>query len=286
MANPRMTGQKYRVNEGETVRVLYATSFFESIPYTTYSTYLEGFDRNWSDWSEEEYKEYGNLPPGNYTFRVKSKNLYDVEGTEASVRLAVNHRNWLQNGGWLLVGSLLPALLLILFFSVSTRSRGRRMKEDLELKQEQLERYHSEAKHWQTEKEHLNQQLSVANLQREVHAGLVQKIENLARNNPGPKALRNAVDEFLENLKEVDLQIDAHQSVEAGDFLSKIKDAYPGLSARELRLCSYLRLNVSSKEIAGFLGISVRGVESLRYRVRKKFGLKKEQDLTEFILQI
>lgn len=55
------------------------------------------------------------------------------------------------------------------------------------------------------------------------------------------------------------------------EFLKKIKEAFPDLIARDLRLCAYLRMNLSSKEIAPLLGITVRGVENHRYRLRKKW---------------
>ena len=52
----------------------------------------------------------------------------------------------------------------------------------------------------------------------------------------------------------------------------------------DLRLAAYLKMNLSSKEIAPLLNISVRGVENKRYRLRKKLGLSEEANLTEFIM--
>jgi DNA-binding CsgD family transcriptional regulator len=57
------------------------------------------------------------------------------------------------------------------------------------------------------------------------------------------------------------------------------------LTANDLRLCAYLRLNLSSKEIAPLLNISVRS-EIKRYRLRKKMELTHEQGLVEYILAI
>jgi len=53
-----------------------------------------------------------------------------------------------------------------------------------------------------------------------------------------------------------------------------------------LRLCAYLRLNLSSKEIAPLLNISARSVEIKRYRLRKKMNLTHEKRLVEHILEI
>lgn len=53
------------------------------------------------------------------------------------------------------------------------------------------------------------------------------------------------------------------------DFLKEIKGKHPSLTSNDLRLCAYLRLNLSSKEIAPLLNISPRSVEVKRYRLRK-----------------
>ena len=69
-------------------------------------------------------------------------------------------------------------------------------------------------------------------------------------------------------------------------FLQKLINKYPQLSHSNLRLCAYLRMNLTSKEIAALLRISYRGVENHRYRLRKKLLLKKEVNLTDFILSL
>jgi DNA-binding CsgD family transcriptional regulator len=70
------------------------------------------------------------------------------------------------------------------------------------------------------------------------------------------------------------------------DFLKKVKQAHTSLTPNDLRLCAYLRLNLSSKEIAPLLNISVRSVEIKRYRLRKKMDLLHETGLVEYILSI
>jgi len=72
----------------------------------------------------------------------------------------------------------------------------------------------------------------------------------------------------------------AHQ-----DFFKRLKSAFPGLTQSDLKLCAYLKLNLSSKEIAPLLNISFRGVETRRYRLRKRLDLKLDSNLVEFIMQ-
>jgi AraC family transcriptional regulator, chitin signaling transcriptional activator len=68
------------------------------------------------------------------------------------------------------------------------------------------------------------------------------------------------------------------------DFLKKIKQDHPELTHNDLKLCAYLRLNLSSKEIAPLLNISVKSVEVKRYRLRKKMDLEHETGLTDYIM--
>jgi DNA-binding CsgD family transcriptional regulator len=70
------------------------------------------------------------------------------------------------------------------------------------------------------------------------------------------------------------------------DFLQILKAAYPVLSSHELKLCAYLRMNLSSKEIAQLENISVRGVEISRYRLRKKLKIPTEINLFDFLMEL
>lgn len=67
-------------------------------------------------------------------------------------------------------------------------------------------------------------------------------------------------------------------------FFKKLREKYPELTNNDLRLCSYLRMNFSTKEIARLLNISTRAVEISRYRLRKKMKLAQMVNLTEFLM--
>lgn len=70
------------------------------------------------------------------------------------------------------------------------------------------------------------------------------------------------------------------------DFFKKLKSIYPKITLPEARLCTLLKMNMTSKEIADQLNLSVRGVETKRYRLRKKLDLAKELSLEEFLEQL
>jgi DNA-binding CsgD family transcriptional regulator len=69
------------------------------------------------------------------------------------------------------------------------------------------------------------------------------------------------------------------------DFVIKLKEKHPNISNNEMKLCAYLRMNLSSKEIAQLMNISVRGVEISRYRLRKKMGVTPDVNLFDYLLQ-
>ena len=66
-------------------------------------------------------------------------------------------------------------------------------------------------------------------------------------------------------------------------FFTTLAEKYPQLSKTDVRICALVRLNLSSKEIAGMLHITPESVNKSRYRLRKKLELPKEQDLDQFI---
>ena len=93
------------------------------------------------------------------------------------------------------------------------------------------------------------------------------------------------IDKNINNKKDWEFIEDAFNNADK-DFLKKVKKLHPKLTPNDLRFCAYLRLNLSSKEIAPLLNISVRSVEIKRYRLRKKMNLPHEKSLIEYILEI
>jgi len=69
-------------------------------------------------------------------------------------------------------------------------------------------------------------------------------------------------------------------------FYEKLQELYPELSPTERKHCALIKLNFSGKEMAHLLGISVTSVHVSRYRLRKRFGLEKGENLTDFIAKI
>ena len=70
------------------------------------------------------------------------------------------------------------------------------------------------------------------------------------------------------------------------NFFQRLREKHGNLSPKDLRMCAFLRMNLSSKEIAPLQNISIRSVEISRYRLRKKLELSHDKNLTDYIMSI
>lgn len=70
------------------------------------------------------------------------------------------------------------------------------------------------------------------------------------------------------------------------EFIINLSKKYPNLTSKDIKLCIYLKMNLSSKEIAPMMNISFRGVELHRYRLRKKLNLNQDENLSKFLLRL
>lgn len=68
------------------------------------------------------------------------------------------------------------------------------------------------------------------------------------------------------------------------EFFDSLSKEFPNLSRKDLKICAYIKMNLTSKEIAPLMNISVRGVETIRYRLKKKMNLDNDNSLVDFLL--
>lgn len=250
----------------------FTAPFFERAP--KFSWKLEGFSDQWSAWQSLPEKEFTSLPAGNYTFRVRT----DTGEQETAVTFRISPPWYLSN--WAALAYLLLAGGVFWAVEVFNRRRLERQRTRLE-----------------AEKEHEILLLEVENKSRELSNAAL----NLIRKN---EALQGLKDDLLESrneprsIQKIIRRIDEHleadhdwEIFEASfnqvhdDFFKRLMQAYPDLTPGDLRLAAYLKMNLSSKEIAPLLNISIRGVENKRYRLRKKTGLPEDTNLTEFMMR-
>jgi signal transduction histidine kinase len=102
--------------ENNSIKFEYAALFFESIDQNKYSYFLDGFENKWSNWSIRSKKEYSYLPPGEYCFKVRAKNVYGMESTISSYFFTI-HPPWYQTT----VAYVCYLILLAFFFVLGVK---------------------------------------------------------------------------------------------------------------------------------------------------------------------
>ncbi len=107
------------------LRFQFAAPFFEAETQTQYQCYLEGYDDDWTAWSQETWKDYTNLDSGSYTFRVRAKNVNDTIGSEGIFQFKVLPP-WYQTW-W---AFLIYAVTAVLFMFLVVRWRSWRLVQE------------------------------------------------------------------------------------------------------------------------------------------------------------
>jgi DNA-binding CsgD family transcriptional regulator len=190
----------------------------------------------------------------------------------------------------------------IYFLYYLHRKRLERQRRVFEEKQEQLRILHqleieqSEKEIIRLQNETLAKEVSFKNRElADTTMHLVERSDALGRvkdaltklynGNPGHPDIRRALhllNEVERNNTDWDRFAASFDEIN-NDFLKKLKLRFPELTHNDLKLCAYLQLNMSSKEISQLLNISTRGVEISRYRLRKKLGIPTEASISNFL---
>jgi ligand-binding sensor domain-containing protein/DNA-binding CsgD family transcriptional regulator len=302
-------GAVYRIaNNCNSLHFEYSSPLYAAQGSVQYSYWLEGFDKGWSGWSKRTEKEYTNLPAGDYVFQVRSKSNRGNESLVSGYRFTILPPWYLSV--WAYCGYALLAFALVYLLYRWQRRLLQRQQKKHEVEQKRLQYLHQlemeksekEIMRLRNEKleaeiEHKNTELASAAMHLVQKGELLGNIrEELVRfkkgSGNGEAASPADFSKMLRILSEENKmdkdweQFAIHFDKVHSNFLRTLKTVYPGLSAHELKLCAYLRMNLSSKEIAQLENISVRGVEIGRYRLRKKLKIPTETNLFDFLLAV
>ena len=284
----------------------YASPTFAQQSNIEFSYYLEGFDSRWSEFSSKTEKEYTNLSAGDYVFHVKVRNNLGNVSAVSSFTFRVLPP-WYQTGWAYSFYALILVLILLLLYRKQHRKFQRqriefeeKQKQILYLHQLELEKNEKEIIQLKNEKlegeiQHKNTELASTAMHLVQKGELLTKIKdelqrlNKHRKTDGEteelkKLIRILTEE--EKMNEDWEHFAVHFNKVHSDFLITLKEVYPQLSAHELKVCAYLRMNLSSKEIAQLMNISVRGVDISRYRLRKKLNIPSKVNLFQFLFEL
>lgn len=263
-----------------------------------YQYALEGFQDNWSNWSTKSAINFKNLPSGDYVFKVRAKFSEQVLDPIAIYNFTVL-KPWYRTN---LAVFVYLVLLLVLGTYIHKTYKKYYAKQKAKLIEEN--NFLLEFKELENEKEIMrlrNEELSLdvdsksrelavstmsLNSKNELLEFIKEDLNKSAKD--APSKIRTVISTINKNITKDDSWNtfrEAFDNVDK-DFLKRIKHLHASLTPNDLRLCAYLRVNLSSKEIAPLLNISVRSVEIKRYRLRKKMDLLHEQSLVDYILKV
>ena len=256
-----------------------------------YSYRLMGLSANWSKWSNIPEANFKNLNFGDYIFEVRAK-VGDTITESVTYEFEIQRPFYLSTIA--IVVYFIVFLLILYLIHILNRRHHRKSLAEYEraLKMKNLE---AEQEIIKLRNEKLEQDMANKNRELAVSTmSLIRKNEFLTsikdklKNSEGSAKVKSVIKTIDKDISEEDNWKFFKKAFSNADkdFFKKIKAKHPELTSNDLKLCAYLRLNLSSKEIAPLLNISVKSVEIKRYRLRKKMNLDRETNLTDYILSL
>ncbi len=283
-------------NKNNSLKFKYSVTDYDKLSSSKYQYRLLGIYDEWSTWSTDSEVFFENLPYGSYSFEARAMTGGVVTNNVLSYSFSIAKPWYLKPLAiTLYVLSFLFLALIVQYLNIRYYKKQKRKL--LEKKERELELKQLENQRQLMEFKNENLQLDIENKNRELGIATM----NLVKRNEFLNTIKEelsrgkSLDDFKKVIKLINSNLndtndwklfeEAFNNADK-DFMKKVKALHPSITPNDLRLCAYLRLNLSSKEIAPLLNISHKSVEVKRYRLRKKMGLDHEQSLTNYILEI
>lgn len=276
-----------------------------------YRFMLENYDEKWSSWTKEPSKEYTGLPYGRYIFHVKARSSLYSAVSDTSFAFEIMPPWYMSK--WAIAGyaAVIAFIVYLLARAVNEQTEKKAMEMEEKKEAEMLEQqkiFEEEAKKKEQEIVMLRNQ-TLENDLRHKSQDLANSTMNLIRKNEILIRIKNEVckiqsdiqdsDSIPKNLRRLQkIQADIRENIGHDDdwhkfehnfdsvydnYLKRLKGVFPKLTAGDMRLCAYLKMNLSSKDIASMMNMSVRSVEMARYRLLQKLGLNRDNNLSDFL---
>jgi len=273
----------------------YSVSNYNKTSSIKYQYILEGVNEKWSRLYENNSVLYENLPSGNYVFKVRASIDDKLSNNIAQYSFRISKAWYLSD--FFICLYFITIILSFYLIHVATKRYHKKQREALlEKAQREIELKELESSQKIIKINNDKLRVDIESKNRELATStmsIIKKNEFLSSikselmsdgKNSVEKVVR-IIDKNLNNTNDWKMFQEAFNNADK-KFLKKIKSKHAELTPNDLRLCAYLRLNLSSKEIAPLLNISPRSVEVKRYRLRKKMNLPHDTNLTNYIIEI
>ncbi|WNJ19297.1 hypothetical protein [Pontibacter sp. G13] len=235
---------------------------------------LEPEDEAWSPWSAEtDQIMFPQLTGGTYTFHLESRiNGGTPHATSLEIKI---DKLWYQTAWVILPIALLSLIWIFGVVAVMARINLRKLKKQAEQFQQREAQERLSMKN-----EQMLQYLEIISHKNAFLNQIKSGLEGM-RNNEAKRWVNMITDEVNNEKKEFlfhKLFSEIHQ-----DFVSRLGHEFPSLTSNDLRVLSFIRINLDKVEICNLMNISPRSLDTHRYRLRKKLALEKGSDLDQFI---
>ena len=271
-------------------------SNYQKFQPITFEYLLEGYLPEWVSVKESPFIEFNNLKPGDYEFKVRARVGDFYSSNVDSISFSVESPWYFSN---FMIANYFLVFAIVFFLFNRSYEKYYREKEQkiIRTNQNKLELIEIEKKQalmavenikLQNDIESKNRELAVSTMSMIKKNQFLSKIKSdLKKSESGDKifSVIKMIDRNLNNKDDWKFFEEAFNNADK-DFLKKVKSTHPSLTNNDLRLCAYLRLNLSSKDIAPLLNISLSSVEIKRYRLRKKMQLTHNEGLTDHLLSL
>ncbi len=262
----------------------------------SYQYRIPPFQNSWSPWTHSSSYSVKNLTPGNYTFEVRAKINDQILKDNLSYKFVILKPWYLSNMALLAYFLVFVVMLFLIdtaYKNYYKKQRDRHLKQktkDLELRELATQKEIMELKNEKLghEIEARNRELAISTMNMISKTSTLNSLkEQLIDYNEDNKLkpVINNINKIINNKKDWEFFEKAFNHADK-KFFKKLKEKHPELTPNDLRLCVYLRLNLSSKEIAPLLNISHRSVEIKRYRLRKKLDLERDTNLNDYFINL
>lgn len=292
------------------VNFTFSSPIYENVENISYSYKLKSFDKDWSPWSNLTLKEYTNLREGKYTMMLKVRNSYGIQSNPTLLNFSISPPWYRHFIAYFVYIILILLGIKLISDRIKMKIRKNKYYETIEQRRLYLEKeskIRSEQYELEKEIEKLkNDKLKIQLLSKDkelvmnslqvakknkILNGIISKLKDIEINKLDEESkfqitrLNKSITKEVNNDKSWK-DLEKHIKNVHFDFLKRLKAKHPTISPRELDLSTYLLMNMSTKEIAEIMNISSGGVELSRYRLRKKLGLDKKENLVGYLMQI
>ena len=279
-----------------------------------YSYMLENYDKTWSAYTSSNTKEYTKLPKGDYVFKIRAHNMLDSKESFCSYAFSILPAWYETKLAYTLYFILLIIFITLLVITINLQSKKGALKmekiKEIQIQERQIlfeketsvkKKEFTELKNQQLQYElrHKSQELanSTMNLIRkneimmEIMDHITKVSEDIKKNGDinailsrFSKMEQNIIQniENDDNLKKFEENFDLIYE----NYLKRLGEMYPELNVSDKKICAYLKMDLSSKDIAPLLNMSIRSVETNRYRLRKKLQLERDVNLSDFLQRL